>query len=615
MVSPPNIELASILKTLIPINNLSKDNIELIVSGSNVKAVPKDRIVFSEGDNDDYAFYLLKGELKLISTDNTDFRIYSGTDGARYPLAQFQPRQYTARAEDDSLILCIDKTLLDSLLIGNDVGIASCNPGLEVNDIGSDGDEDWMTRILQSPLYNNISVENIQKIFSKIESINVSEGDVIVNQGDNGDYYYIIQSGRCQISRRPTPTAQDINLAQIREGDAFGEEAIIANTKRNASVTMLTNGRLMRLSKDDFVELILFSILQKVDFETAQAIEKEGAIWLDVRFPDEYQDYSVEGSINIPLNILRLQLGKLDRTKQYITCCDTGSRCAIAAYILAQHGYDVYQLNSGLKTLFRHVAKDQTKMIKSDLSSANILPFKKNETSNENINEHDNIIYGELKELRQELESIRGKFKDISHIQDIASELKKTVVELTDKKFKEQRKKITLQTQSSNKLVQQAKKMYEKIEQERQSICKIVETQQQKHEETVAHFQAEINKRFIEEEKKMQEFYSWKANEIEKIKNMHQAAEAEYIKVKTIGKTEQGVQQSAQNHALNNDLKEWLAEQVKNELSPINKEVRKVKGRIVQQADVRHKKAKQISKIHDQSLSAEIDCLLKDLNK
>ena len=617
MLSQSNFELASILKTLIPISNLTKDNIELIVSGSSVKAVSKGNIVFSEGDNDDYAFYLLKGELILISTDNTDFRIYSETDGARYPLAQFRPRQYTASAVEDSLILCIDKTLLDSLLIGNDADIVRCDSGLEVNDIGNDEDEDWMTRILQSPLYTNISVENIQKIFSKIESIDVSEGDVIVNQGDNGDYYYIIQSGRCQISRKPTPTAQDINLAQIREGDAFGEEAIIANTKRNASVAMLTDGRLMRLSKDDFVELILFSILQKVDFETAQAIEDKGAIWLDVRYPDEYQDYSLEGSINIPLNLLRLQVGKLDRSKQYITCCDSGSRCSIAAFILAQHGYDVYQLNSGLKVHFRHVDKDQTEIIKiDDLSSADILPFKTNDTADEKFTERDNVIHDELNGLRQELESIRGKFKEILHIKDIASEIKNSVVELTDKKFKEQREKINLQTQNTNKLIQQAKKMHDDIEQERQSIYKVVAIQQQKHEAAVAHFQAEINKRFLEEEKKMQAFYSWKANEIEKIKNMQQAAEAEYIKIKTVKKEEQDAQrQPPQNHGLNDDLKKWLAEQVKNESSPLNMELSKAKSRIVQQADIRYKKAKQTSKIHDKTLSAEIDVLLKDSNK
>ena len=221
-----------------------------------------------------------------------------------------------------------------------------------------------------------------------------------------------------------------------------------------------------------------------------------------------------------------------------------------------------------------------------------------------------------MRGLRQELESIRGKFKEVLHIKDFASELKKTAIDLTDKKLKEQREKINLQTQNTNKLIQQAKKIHDDIELDRQSIYKTVEIQQQKHKETVAHFQAAIDKRFLEEEKKMQAFYSWKANEIEKIKNMQQAAEAEYIKVKTVKKSDQNVQaQPTQNHALNNDLKEWLAEQVKNESSPLNKELKKAKGRIVQQADVRYKKAKQISKIHDQLLSAEIDVLLKDSNK
>lgn len=617
MVLESNIEFVSILQTLIPINNLSKDDIELIVSGSHVKTISKGNVVFREGDNDDFAFYLLKGELKLSSTDNTDFRIYSETEGARYPLAQFQPRQYTATAEEDSLLLCIDKTLLDSLLISNNTDSDSCNPGLEVNDLDNDDDEDWMTRILQSPLYTNISIENIQKIFSKIESIDVREGDVIIKQGDAADYYYIIQSGRCQINRKPTPTAQDINLATIREGDAFGEEAIIANTKRNASVIMLTDGRLMRLSKDDFVELILFSILQKVDFETAQTIEKKGAIWLDVRYPDEYQNYSIEGSVNIPLNLLRLQVGKLDRSRQYITCCDTGSRCSIAAFILAQHGYEVFQLNSGLKTVFRHVDKDQTEIINTNESaSADILPFKKNGTADENINESENLIFNELNELRQELQSIRGKFKEILHIKDIATEIKKSVIDITDKKIEAQKENINLQTQNANKLVRQAKKMHDDMVQEKQSVYKLIETQQQKHEQTVANLETDIKKRFLEEEKRMQAFYAIKENEIEKIRELQQAAEAEYLKRKTTDKIKNDVQDAPeQERTLNDDLKKWLSEQEKNESSPLNEELKKARSRIIQQADLRYKKASQISKVRNQALAAELDTLLKDSNK
>lgn len=638
MAIQSNNKLCNVLQTLIPISNLSKDNIERLALSSSLNSVGADNIIFTEGNSDNFAFYLVEGELELVSTNNSNFHVFAGTDDARYPLAQFQPRQYTARTIEDSLILCIDKTLLDTLLVSNQAENIEYTSGLEVSDIGNDQDDDWMTRILQSPLYTNISVEDIQSIFSKIESIDVSKGDIIVRQGDNADYYYIIQTGLCQISRRPSPGAQDINLAQIREGDAFGEEAIIANTKRNASVRMLTDGRLMRLSKDDFIELILKSILQKVDLETAQAIEANGAIWLDVRYPDEYQDYSIEKSINIPLNLLRLQVGKLDKAKQYITCCDTGSRCSIAAFILAQHGYQVYLLENGLKDLFRQVDKDQVEIITSSkTSSAEILPFTKSNLG-EDI-ETDSEVYDEIQQLRQELEGVREQFQELLSIKDIASEIKKSVLDLTDKKLKEQKDHINQQTQNANKLIKHAQKMHKDIDEEKQMIYKEVEIQRRKQEETMSNMHAEIKKRFLEEEKKMQAFYSWKANEIEKINKLKQVAEerlqeriseretqsdienndsgSEILKpvFPIIEKDKVSQQEQSQEALMNEDLKEWLSDELENELSPLNKEIKRVKSKIIKEADERLEKTKQLSKIHDQRLSAELDGLLRNIDK
>ncbi len=99
MALQSDIELINVLQSLVPISNLSKDNIELIAASSNVQSFVKDYIVFSEGDNDEYAYYLLEGELELISMNSTNFHVVSGTDDARYPLAQFRPRQYTAKAK------------------------------------------------------------------------------------------------------------------------------------------------------------------------------------------------------------------------------------------------------------------------------------------------------------------------------------------------------------------------------------------------------------------------------------------------------------------------------------------------------------------------------------
>ena len=638
MVLQNDQDLFNVLKSLVPISNLSQDKIELVAESSSIQTVSNDQTIFKEGDSDDFAYYLLEGELELISTNNTNFHIVSNTDDARYPLAQFQPRQYTAKAIVDSQILILDRNLLDSLLVGNRSEDSYSHNGLEVSDLDNENNEDWMTRILQSPLFTSISVENIQKIFARIESIDVSKGDIIVKQGDDGDYYYIIQQGKCKISRRPSEGAQDITLTELREGDTFGEEGIISNLKRNASVTMLTDGRLMRLTKNNFRELILNPILKKIDLDSAQDMVKQGAVWLDVRYPDEHQDFSIEGSMNIPLNLLRVQVKKLDERKIYITCCDTGARSAIAAYVLAQYGCDVYQLNIGLKHLFRRSEPRQPepkiieKNISTSSSSADILPFKK-DTNDEIVGKIHvlNVEFqDEINQLRKELDTVRNQFQELLKFKNMATDLKKSVMDATEEKLKDQRERITIQTRNTNKLILQAQKMQSELEQEKRQIYKEVEKHRKEQEEAMLHIQDEINKRLLEEEKKMQAFYSWKANEIEKIKQMKKEAEQEYLanrlkkemqknerEISTQFEKLESIKQDMQDYqdqedVMSKDLREWLAEQVTNDMSPINKEIAIAKRKLIEEANKRSERSKQMSRAHDQALTSEIDSLLRN---
>ncbi len=606
-------DINNVLSSLVPISNLPKDAITQIAASSYVQSFKVNDIVFKEGASDEYAYYLLEGELELISTNSTNFHIISGTDDARYPLAQFQPRQFTATAVTDSLVLVINRTFLDSLLVGNNTTNLYIEHGVEVNDIDSDDTDDWMGKILQSPLYINISVENIHKIFSKIESIDVKKGDVVINQGEDGDYYYIIQNGRCCVSRKPTPTSQDIKLSELREGDSFGEESIIANLKRNASVTMLTDGRLMRLGKEDFKELILEPILKEIDFESAQSLANDNAVWLDVRYPDEYQDYAIESSLNIPLNVLRFQVEKLDISKQYIVCCDTASRSSIAAFILAQSGFDVFHLNKGLKHLIRHEDIEQLETHNSvKVDSTNVVPFKQNISSYE---EHvlSSTFHDELNQLREELDFIRKQFNEISSVKEIASELKKTVISDTENKLKIQRERINLQEQSAKKLIQHAKKMQQELENEKRFMHEEIDKRRIEQEETMYNIQESINKRLMEEEKKMEAFYAWKDKEIKKIRELKRNAEQEYLAKKIENDLKSSRKSESSQDAYKGEVEEWLIKQDKNNLKPINHEIQEAKRRLMLQVDIRAQRKKQVSKIHEQNLKSRIDSTLKDV--
>lgn len=67
---------------------------------------------------------------------------------------------------------------------------------------------------------------------------------------------------------------------------------------------------------------------------------KEGAVIVDVRSVGEYNSGHIKGSINIPLDQISKNLGKLsDKNKTIITCCASGMRSASAKSILKSSGY------------------------------------------------------------------------------------------------------------------------------------------------------------------------------------------------------------------------------------------------------------------------------------
>lgn len=112
---------------------------------------------------------------------------------------------------------------------------------------------------------------------------------------------------------------------------------------------MSTDGVLMRLAKDDFIELLKQPIIKSVTNDIAETMATDGAIWLDVRFLSEHQNNKIPDSVNIPLFLLRLNADKLSKSHKYIVYCDTGSRSSSATYILNERGYDAYLLEGGLK--------------------------------------------------------------------------------------------------------------------------------------------------------------------------------------------------------------------------------------------------------------------------
>jgi phage shock protein E len=93
----------------------------------------------------------------------------------------------------------------------------------------------------------------------------------------------------------------------------------------------------------------IFGFGSTVDYA---ALVKQGAIILDVRSKVEYSNGHIEGSINIPVDILKNSLSQLkDKNKPIITCCASGMRSARAKNILKTHGYMDVHNGDGWRSL------------------------------------------------------------------------------------------------------------------------------------------------------------------------------------------------------------------------------------------------------------------------
>ncbi len=337
----------SILKTFSPLDGLKAENLHALARKTQVRELGAGRVLFKEGDSDKRTFYLVDGQIELRADDRLMGVIKSGTAEARAPLAPGLPRKFTARAATDVEYIVIDSDLLDVLLTWDQTG------QYEVSELGSGGESldvtgDWMTTLLQTKAFHRIPPANIQAIFMRMQRINYRARDVVIKQGTEGDYFYVVVAGRCVVTRETPLNKEGIKLAELGPGDSFGEEALIAEAKRNATVTMITDGTLMRLGKADFQTLLNEPLLQWVDQEKAREIVANGGKWLDVRLPSEFQNFRIDDAVNIPLYFIRLKLNALDKKTQYVVCCDTGRRSSAAAYILSERGFDAYVLKGGL---------------------------------------------------------------------------------------------------------------------------------------------------------------------------------------------------------------------------------------------------------------------------
>lgn len=323
-----------VLASFTPFNTLNHDYLSQIAEKAVLREYAKGAIIFKRGRPFPEKLYLLSGTVDLIDSSFQVGTVNPASESRRSPLNISQPTQVSAVAKTDVTLLAVESDFLDLVMAWSESGEEEAAKAVRSH---SDDDGDWMSALLQAPLFSKLPPSNIRQLFARFTPQKVQADETIIKQGERGELFYVVESGSATVM-----DATGKILAALRPGNYFGEEALVGDTTRNATVKMLTPGKLMCLQKEDF-RALLHEPVQK--FVTADELKKRpndvpSYQLVDVRLPVERRFHAVPESRNIPLNQLRNALKELDHSVIYVVTDDSGRRCDVAVQLLTQAGFE-----------------------------------------------------------------------------------------------------------------------------------------------------------------------------------------------------------------------------------------------------------------------------------
>ncbi len=432
------------LSSFVPLNRLDADKCSELAQKSVLRQYKSNDQIYKSQDEINHLFFLVSGTLEILQgTKKT--RLKAGSAEAASQLSILDKSNTKVICKNQVSILVVNHDLLD-LLLNWDNGT-----GYEVDEISSEEEGDWLQDILQNPALLKLSPSNIQAIMACIETLHVKAGQEIIKQGTRDRYYYIISKGRCRVTQKIASNGKEKVIAELSEGDSFGEEALIIDTTRNATITMLEDGLLLRLDHSDFSQFLKTQMVRYISPEQAHNYVLEGAQWIDVRSPDEHVRNGI--GLNMPLSSTRVIANELNKHRTYILYCTDGCKSSVAAFLLRQRGLEVYVVEGGLN---KNNFLQKISHPEHHDEVGNLVYFKTDErsTDKKNIQEPINEYTNRIKFLESELSRLQAKTSQVRVIEETKA------VESLHRQHKHE---LELYTQVNNDLSAQLKQQKIKI--------------------------------------------------------------------------------------------------------------------------------------------------------
>jgi len=238
------IEAAELIDELPAFDDLPEDVLSDLAGRVHLRILRAGEPIFRQGDQPDAFYVVRKGTVQIEDEDpeTGDTRLLRtmerGESFGEMGLLGSHRRQATVRALDEVELFEVDKGTFDRLLAED----------MRAPDFGHTMQA--LAELRELPVFSHLDSEKLTIILEHGGWVAAAPGEALITQGDPGDRFFVVASGRAEVVRDGSP------VGAIGKGRYFGEVALLRDVPRTATVTASTPMRLFALDRDGF-ELVI----------------------------------------------------------------------------------------------------------------------------------------------------------------------------------------------------------------------------------------------------------------------------------------------------------------------------------------------------------------------